>query len=261
MLRGWSWRTRCIVLKAMSIAQLLRALPVRPCHDVLEWAEKLPPRITPRGAWELCGDPSYLAGLVSVLDQQEGVRLSCVLARHVLPVWEAQHPDDMRPRRAIEVAEAWLAGGEGITEQRDYYDFGYADDAADSAAEAANAAARGTAHVADLRAANAVNAAMHVARSASHATSREEVLAIIRREVPWAWVQERLAGFLVDAADAGEVVDVLLVKSPAGAAPLLDVGDLPDEALAFVARLLRGDHDALLAVKAFTIMERRDADR
>jgi hypothetical protein len=31
-------------------------------------------------------------------------------AESVLPIWEGHHPDDLRPRRAIEAAKAYLAG-------------------------------------------------------------------------------------------------------------------------------------------------------
>ena len=38
------------------------------------------------------------------------VQLATFAARHVLPIWERQYPDDPRPRTAIEAAESWLAG-------------------------------------------------------------------------------------------------------------------------------------------------------
>ena len=40
-------------------------------------------------------------------DRVLSVRLAIWCARQVLPIFEAKHPDDLRPRSAIEAAEAW----------------------------------------------------------------------------------------------------------------------------------------------------------
>ena len=40
-------------------------------------------------------------------DRVLSVRLAIWCARQVLPIFEAKHPDDPRPRSAIEAAEAW----------------------------------------------------------------------------------------------------------------------------------------------------------
>ena len=44
----------------------------------------------------------------------EWVRAAVGDARRVLPVWEAEYPDDSRPREAIEAAERVIVGDAGI---------------------------------------------------------------------------------------------------------------------------------------------------
>jgi hypothetical protein len=40
------------------------------------------------------------------------VNAACECARMALPIFEAAHPDDARPRHALDVAEAWARGGD-----------------------------------------------------------------------------------------------------------------------------------------------------
>ena len=68
-------------------------------------------------------------------------------AEHVLPIFEKEHPDDSRPRIAIEQARAWTRGEITMTQAR-------------TAAFAAHAAAR-----------TASGAAKEAARSAGHAVA------------------------------------------------------------------------------------------
>jgi len=42
------------------------------------------------------------------LDKPLSVSLAIGFAEKALPIWEAKHPEDMRPRRAIEAAKEWL---------------------------------------------------------------------------------------------------------------------------------------------------------
>jgi len=43
--------------------------------------------------------------------------LACDFAEHVLPTWEAQYPDDNRPRTCIETARRFADGGEATREE------------------------------------------------------------------------------------------------------------------------------------------------
>ena len=43
--------------------------------------------------------------------------LACDFAEHVLPIWEAQYPDDNRPRTCIETARRYADGGEATREE------------------------------------------------------------------------------------------------------------------------------------------------
>ena len=42
------------------------------------------------------------------LDKPLSVSLAIGFAEKALPIWEAKHPEDMRPRKAIEAAKEWL---------------------------------------------------------------------------------------------------------------------------------------------------------
>jgi hypothetical protein len=41
-------------------------------------------------------------------DKKLSVQLAIFCARKVLHLWENKHPDDDRPRKSIEAAEAWI---------------------------------------------------------------------------------------------------------------------------------------------------------
>ena len=97
---------------------------------------------------------------------EEDLRLfACRCARLVLPIFEEKYPEDDRPRKAIEAAEAFALG------QIDKAELAKA--AAD-AADAANAAARAAARAADATyfaayvAADAANAAADAAYAAAY---------------------------------------------------------------------------------------------
>jgi hypothetical protein len=83
------------------------------------------------------------------------VTLACGYARHTLHIHEDKYPEDKRPRKAIETAEAWLKGEATEQECRD------AANAADAAAYAAAYAADAAAYAAD-----AADAAAYAARAA-----------------------------------------------------------------------------------------------
>lgn len=82
-------------------------------------------------------------------------------AEHVLAHFEVRHPQDDRPRKAIEAARAWARGELAMTKARD-------------AAFAAHAAARDAEHSAArfaARAAGHAAATAHVAGHARHAAA------------------------------------------------------------------------------------------
>ena len=76
--------------------------------------------------------------LVRRLDHKDRIRFAVYCAKHVLPIYEAEHPDDDRPRKAIEAAEACVA--DNTQKNRDVC--ADAARAASWAARAAKAAAR-----------------------------------------------------------------------------------------------------------------------
>ena len=110
------------------------------------------------------------------LTEQEQRLIAADFAEHVLPLFEAEYPDDDRPRKAIEAARAY-ARGEITKEQLDDARAAARDAAAAAAWDAARAAARDDAR-ADARAAAAA-AAGAAARTAARDDER-------------AWQQQRI---------------------------------------------------------------------
>ena len=125
--------------------------------------------------------------LIGVKDISPSPKLSIFLAVYfaelVLPIFEEKYPDDLRPRKAIEVAKTVLESGQPAA--ADAADAAYAAaSAADNAANAANAAhaayaaqaaayaAVHTAYAATYaaNAANAANAASYTANAANAAS-------------------------------------------------------------------------------------------
>lgn len=98
-------------------------------------------------------------------------------AEHVLDYFEAQHPDDERPRRAIEQARAWARGAISMTQAREaaYAATDTTRSATGAAREAARAAghAVATAHMADHEL-GAAAYAIRAVRAASPAEKRDE---------------------------------------------------------------------------------------
>jgi hypothetical protein len=95
-------------------------------------------------------------------------------AERVLPLFEDRHPDDRRPREAVEAARAWARGEMSVS-------------AARTAAFAAHAAARevdDTAARAAARAAGHAAATAHVADHARHAAAYAGAAAGARTQEP-----------------------------------------------------------------------------
>ena len=94
-------------------------------------------------------------------------------AEHVLPYFEEKHPEDDRPRSAVEAGRAWMRGEITMSGAR-------------SAAFAAHAAARdadGSAARATARATGHAAATAHVASHAAHAANYA-VKAVVYAAVP-----------------------------------------------------------------------------
>lgn len=96
-------------------------------------------------------------------------------AEHVLPLFERAHPDDHRPRMALEAGRAWVAGLISVS-------------AARAAAFASHAAARDSDSVsarAAARAAGHAAATAHVASHARHAAAYAVSAAAVATERDW----------------------------------------------------------------------------
>jgi hypothetical protein len=96
-------------------------------------------------------------------------------AEHVLPFFEKKHPQDKRPRKAIEAGRAWASGEIAMSEAR-------------AAALAAHAAARASDDSkarAAARAAGHAAATAHVAGHASHAAAYAVKAAATSTEHDW----------------------------------------------------------------------------
>lgn len=112
-------------------------------------------------------------------------------AERVLGLYEAENPDDLRPRQAIDAAREWHAGGLTTTDAR-------------KLAFAAHAAARqavGKAAVAAARSAGHAAATTHVAGHARHAAGyagKAMEAAGQGGEAERRWQQQRLAGVVPD---------------------------------------------------------------
>lgn len=95
-------------------------------------------------------------------------------AEHVLHHFEDQHPDDDRPRRAVEQARAWARGEISMTQAREAAIAAHAAarTATDAAREAARAAghAAATAHMAD----HELGAAAYAIRAVRAAASADQ---------------------------------------------------------------------------------------
>ncbi|NLW78960.1 MAG: hypothetical protein GXY32_06080 [Ruminococcaceae bacterium] len=109
-------------------------------------------------------------------------------AGHVLHLFEAVRPDDVRPRQAVEAAHAWVRGA--ITMRRALNAAGASQDAAREvkavleAAQLAALAAGQAAAVAHV-AAHELGAAAYAIRAAMAAVSKEEREAARKRECQW----------------------------------------------------------------------------
>jgi hypothetical protein len=131
-------------------------------------------------------------------------------AEHVLPLFSEQHPQDDRPRRAIETARAWVRGQVTVGEARaaSLEAHAAARNATDAAARAAARSAGqavGTAHMAD-HAPHAAAYAVQAVRAAG--IGRDDLTAADRERT---WQEERLPGeiraLVLSAGERGSASD------------------------------------------------------
>ncbi len=102
-----------------------------------------------------------IAEITTTMDKQTLTIWASDCAKHVLSYFEEKHPNDDRPRKAVEAARAWVSGEISVDETR-------------SAAFAAHAAAREVEDdkaCAVARAAGHAAATAHVAGHAIHAAN------------------------------------------------------------------------------------------
>jgi hypothetical protein len=116
-------------------------------------------------AWALRTQPTELSQRVAVR-----------FAELALPVWEARHPDDLRPRQAIEAAKACLADPSAANLQA-------ARAAADAAADAACAATDAAAYTVADAAEAAARAAADAACAARAGVPEADLIAVFKEEL------------------------------------------------------------------------------
>ena len=128
------------------------------------------------------------------LTEQEQRLIAADFAEHVLPLFEADYPDDDRPRKAIEAARAFVRGQITIEQLE------AARDAAWAAASAAASAAARDAALAATR-----DAALAAARDAAWAAAGDAARAAARAaagDAERAWQQQRIDAVVAARAQA-----------------------------------------------------------
>ncbi len=134
-------------------------------------------------------DPRFVTirrgGTLTDRDHHRLALWAAACAEHVLPLFEAAHPDDPRPRQAIERARAWVRGEVTMMESRAAggHAMGAARDKRGAARHAAYAAgqAGAVAHVA----AHELGSAAYAIKAARAAAPAGEAGAAGRRECRW----------------------------------------------------------------------------
>jgi len=127
-------------------------VPLHACQSGIDKARQYP---DPQSAWDNWDDGCELLwtlGRRGAQDKQKLALCACDIAERVLPLFEEEYPEDMRPRMAIEAARRWA---ENPTEENLNAAAAAAADAADASDDvciarvAANAAANAACHAAD----------------------------------------------------------------------------------------------------------------
>ncbi len=148
------------------------------CREGIEWAATQPDIAS---VWANCRRADWMLWLAAKchVDRRILVTVACEIARDVLPIFEAKHPTENRPRVAIETAEAWVRGEATVAQ-------------VSAAAAAAYAAADAAA---DAYAAYAAYAAAYAATAYA---ARTQALAryadIVRHHIPATMIEAKMIG-------------------------------------------------------------------
>ena len=122
-----------------------RLTKINACSAALQWLGDRDAKTAyadcERGGWLI-----WLAVHLPNIDRKQLHLLACDIARTVLPIYEKRHPNDDRPRKAIEAKEAWVRGE--ITDEQLMVAQSVAEVAAKDAAKAAWYAAYAAAYAA-----------------------------------------------------------------------------------------------------------------
>ncbi|MBK8050524.1 MAG: hypothetical protein IPK16_27515 [Anaerolineales bacterium] len=138
-------------------------------------------------------DPRFITirrgGVLTDADHRLLAEWAADCAEHVLPLFEAAQPDDARPRRAIELARAWVGGEVTMTEART--SAGHANAAARDLSGAPRYAAYAAAQAVAVAhvAAHELGAAAYAIRAVQAAAPTGESEAAGRRECWWQHAQ------------------------------------------------------------------------
>jgi len=157
------------------------------CGDAVGWlTERNYPTL--QEAWNACERGDWMlwyagrqSGQPDSPSRRRLVACACACARVSLHLFGAKYPDDNRPRRAIEAAEAWARGDADAPSSLDVRSAAYAASAAANVAYAASAAAN--AANAAYAAAHAASAA-YTAASAANAAEPRQAADIVREHYP-----------------------------------------------------------------------------
>jgi hypothetical protein len=167
-------------MNAKELLVLLRAMGA--CREAVDWVKGK----SFAEAWRECERADWMLWLCGRMIGKAGwptreqiVLVLCDLAETALPFYEKKCPNDLRPRKSIEVTRAWAEGKATIEQVREARAA-----AADAANAAANAAAYAAADAADAAAnanANAAaNAAAAAAANAADAAWRQKRLEVLK---------------------------------------------------------------------------------
>lgn len=131
-------------------------------------------------------DPRFITirrgGTLTDLDHQLLALWAATCAEHVLPLFEAVQPSDLRPRQAIEQARAWARGEIKMTQAR------AAGGHAQAAARAQSGAARHAAYAAG-QAAVVAHVAAHELGAAAYAIKAARAAGAKEEEARAGWVE------------------------------------------------------------------------
>ena len=153
--------------EGVSVDYINRIAALYPCADARVWLrEEQHPTLA--AAWAACPRGDWMLWLAGKFAGPPGsdarrplVLAACDCARLALPRWESRYPADLRPRRAIGIAEAWARGRLSAPTLADVQA------AASAASASADAAYAACAYGAAAAAATSASASVYAYASAS----------------------------------------------------------------------------------------------